>query len=50
MRFAEFTSKQSIDHEELLLATVGKNRTFLNEWSNPSKMSFLYRLSIYKCV
>lgn len=39
----EFTSKQSIDHEELLLATVGKNRTFLNEWSNPSKMSFLYR-------
>lgn len=45
----EFTSKQSIDHEKLLLATVGKNRTFLNNGLALRKCLFFYR-SIYKCV
>lgn len=46
----EFIIKQSIDHEKLLLATVSKNRTFLNNGLAFRKCLFFFYHSIYKCV
>lgn len=46
----EFTSKQSIDHEKLLLATVGKNLTFLNNGLALRKCLFFIVRYINVCI